>query len=509
MESIQIRPFDFTVVILYLLGMALFGAYLAKKNKTTEAYFVGNRSFSGWVIGLSILGTIISSMTFLTIPAAAYTLDWRQLTSNLTLPLIAIVAIIFFIPVFRRSRLTTSYEYLDLRFSAVARWYCVVSGILFQFFRVSAILFLVSIPVSMATGVDITIIIICMGVFIAFYTVLGGIEAVIWTDVVQAIILLLGGVFAFLVIVNRLPEGFAQIIEMGSADNKFSLGEMQVDFGERTFWTVFLLGVFSWIGMYSNDQTIIQRYVAAKSTKAARMATTFFSATVVPVWAFFYLIGTSLYVFYKVNHDPAIAELHADQIFPYFILTELPVGITGIIIAGLLAAAMSSLDSSINAVSTVLTVDIAKPYLLKGRTDKFYLNMARIIGIATAIIMILGAIYFSRVPKESMNDINWIMSSLLSGGMIGIYIAGIFTTRIDSKALMVALVAAFLVNLYLGLGMRDIVDNFGIHDYWIGPLVNAVFLTFAFAWSFITGVRPDKENLRNLTVWTMDKNYKE
>lgn len=505
MDTLQIRPADLAIVIIYLIGMACFGAFLARRNKTTEAYFVGNRSFSGWVIGLSILGTIISSMTFLTIPAAAYTLDWRQLTSNLTLPLIAVVAIIFFIPIFRKSRLTTSYEYLDLRFSAVARWYCVVSGILFQFFRVSAILFLVSIPVSLSTGIDITIIIVCMGVFIAFYTVLGGIEAVIWTDVVQSIILWLGGLFAFIVIVNKLPDGFSQIVEMGAADSKFSLGEMRVDFGERTFWTVFLLGIFSWIGMYSNDQTIVQRYVAAKSTRDARFATTLFSAVVVPTWAFFYLIGTSLYVFYKVHHDPAIADLHADQIFPYFILTQLPVGVTGIIIAGLLAAAMSSLDSSINAVSTVLTVDIARPYLIKGKSDKFYLMTARLIGIVTAVIMILGAIYFSRVPKESMNDINWIMSSLLSGGMIGIYIAGIFTTRIDSKALVVALVAAFATNLYLGLGMRDIVNTFGIHDYWIGPLVNAVFLTIAFAWSFATGTRPGPDKLRNLTIWTMDK----
>jgi len=226
---------------------------------------------------------------------------------------------------------------------------------------------------------------------------------------------------------------------------------------------------------------------------------------VVPTWAFFYFIGTALYVFYKVHHDPAANSLHADQIFPFFILTELPVGITGLIIAGLLAAAMSTLDSSINAISTVLTVDIAKPYLLKNRTDHYYLIFAKITGIITAVIMILGAIYFSRVPKESMNDINWIMSSLLSGGMIGIYVAGIFTTRIESKALVIALVAAFIVNLYLGLGMRDLVDNFGIHDYWIGPLVNAVFLTFAFAWSFISGSRPPRDSLRNLTVWTMDK----
>lgn len=505
MTEIIIRPFDLAVVILYLIGMAAFGAFLAKRNTTTEAYFVGNRSFPGWVIGLSILGTSISSITFLTIPAAAYTLDWRQLVSNLTLPAVAIVAIIYFVPIFRNRRLTTAYEYLDLRFNAVARWYCVVSGVLFQYFRVSAVLFLVSIPVSLATGVDQWIIIVCMGVFIAFYTVLGGIEAVIWTDVVQAVILWLGGIFAFAVIAMKLPEGIATIIEVGAADDKFHMGANRLDFGERTFWTVFLLGIFSWIGMYSNDQTMIQRYVAARSTKDARWATTFYSTVVVPTWAFFYLIGTSLYVFYKFKNDPNVANLHADEIFPYFILTELPIGITGLIIAGLLAAAMSTLDSSINAISTVLTVDVMKPYIVKDRSDRFYLIFAKIVGIVTAAIMISGAIYFSRLDKESMNDINWIMSSLLSGGMIGIYVAGIFTTRIGSREVVIALVAAFITNLYLGLGMRDLVDNFGIHDYWIGPVVNFIFLIIAYIASFFTGVRPDRERLRNLTVWTLEK----
>ncbi len=504
MQHIQLRTLDLVVLICYLAGMAFLGFRLAKKNNTTEAYFVGNRAFPGWAIGLSLLGSLISSMTFLTIPAAAYTIDWRQLAANLTLPFVAVFAIIYFIPIYRKTGVTTAYEYLDLRFDGVARWYAVISGVLFQFFRISAVLFLVSIPVNLATGIDIWIVIVCMGVFIAFYTVLGGIEAVIWTDVIQAIVLWLGGILAFCIIVIKLPGGFGEIIHMGAADHKFSIGEFRWDLSERTAYTMFLLGIFSWIGMYTNDQNMIQRYVASKSMKDARMATTFCAAVVVPTWAFFYLIGTALYVFYKVKMDPIVGTLQADEVFPYFIITQLPVGIAGLIIAGLLAAAMSTLDSSINAISTVLTIDVAKPYFLKGRTDRFYLIFAKIVGIITAVIMILGAIYFSRVEKESMNDINWIMSSLLSGGMIGIYIAGMLTTRIGTRAVLCALVAAFAANLYLGLGMRDVVHNFGIHDYWIGPIVNFIFLGIAYGYSVIFKQRPDRSELTNLTVWTMD-----
>ena len=174
MQHIQLRTLDLVVLLVYLAGMAFLGFRLSKKNTSTEAYFVGNRAFPGWAIGLSILGTSISSLTFLTIPAAAFTIDWRQLAANLTLPLVAVFAILYFVPIFRRSGVTTAYEYLDLRFDAVARWYAVVSGIAFQYFRISAVLFLVSIPVNIATGIDIRLIIVCMGVFIAFYTVLVG-----------------------------------------------------------------------------------------------------------------------------------------------------------------------------------------------------------------------------------------------------------------------------------------------------------------------------------------------
>jgi len=505
MPDIEIRTADLIIIILYLCGMAAFGLKLAKKNNTTEAYFVGNRSFPGWVIGLSILGTSISSITFLTIPGAAYTLDWRQLTANLTIPLVALVAIAFFIPIFRHRRLTTAYEYLDLRFNGIARAYAVASGIIFQYVRIAMVLSLVSIPVHLATGVDIKIVIIAMGVFIAFYTILGGIEAVIWTDVIQAIILWLGGIVAFVIIVIELPEGFGQIVAMGSAEDKFSLGEMRWDIGERTFHTMFLLGIFAWVGYFAGDQTVVQRYVAAKSTKDARQATALYTCTVLPTWAFFYLIGTSLFVYYKVFFNADVAGLEADQVFPYFILTKMPVVLTGVLLAGLLAAAMSTLDSTINAISTVLTIDVFKPYIAKNKSDRFYLIFAKLIGVFTTVIMIVGAIRLSEMPKESINDINWIVASLLSGGMVGIYMAGIFTTRIDSKSMVIALVFAFLTNLYLGLGMRDYVDSFGIHDYWIGPLVNAIFLVIAYGVSVARGYQPDLEKLRNLTVWTLDR----
>ncbi len=505
MADLDLRTLDLIVIVLYLAGTAALGLYVARKNDSTEAYFLGSRSFPGWAVGLSILGTSISSLTFLTIPAAAYIIDWRQLASNLMLPFVAIVAVIFFVPIFRQRRITTAYEYLNLRFGATARWFAVVTALAFQFVRLSMVLFLVSIPVNLATGIPIEIVITCMGIFIGFYTILGGIQAVIWTDVIQAIILWIGGIISFIFIFTQLPGGIGQILEIGMANDKFSLGEMRWDLGERTFPTMILLGIFAWLGYYTTDQTVIQRYAAAKSTKAAQFGTALYSTVVVPTWAFFYFIGTSLYVFYSINVDPRVAELQSDQIFPFFILTQLPVGVAGVIIAGLLAAAMSTLDSTINSISTVLTTDVMKPYLIKGKSDAFYLRAAKVVSFVTAGIMILGAIYFNHIPKESMNDINWIAASVLSGVLIGLFMSGIFTTRINNKTIIIALVPAFLLNLYLGLGTRGIVPSGGIHAYWVGPLVNFFFLALAYGLSFFIKEDQGPEKLRGLTVWTRVK----
>ena len=232
-----IRPLDIIAVAIYLIVMALIGIYFSRRNETTEEYFVGNRSFPGWVLGLSMLGTIVSSATFLALPAAAYILDWRQLSVNLVLPFIAILAIVVFIPFFRRSKLTSAFEYLGHRYGMAPRIYGTCSFIALQIIRMAQILFLVSLPIQFLTGAPIELVIIGTGVFIAFYTIAGGIEAVIWTDVVQAIVLIMGGILCFIIMAIDLPGGIKQIVDIGIAHNKFSLGGFDWDLTKRTFWT--------------------------------------------------------------------------------------------------------------------------------------------------------------------------------------------------------------------------------------------------------------------------------
>lgn len=504
MNAVAFRTLDLVVIVAYLTMMAGAGLWFSRRNQSTEQYFLGGRSFPGWVVGLSMLGTSISSVTFLAFPAAAYALDWRQLVSNLALPFVAVLAIVVFIPFFRRGQTTSAFEYLGDRFGTIPRLYGTFSFILLQLIRLGKVLFLVSIPISLMTGWDISLVIVGVGIFISLYTIAGGIEAVIWTDVVQSVVLWLGGGLCFFTIVYQLPDGFSQILEVGSAHQKFDVGAFDFNLTERTFWTVALLGIVSWLTMYSSDQNVVQRYLAARSLTEARRATAIYSGLAILTWSFFFLLGTCVFVFYQVFPDPQIAGLEADEVFPWFILTQIPVGLAGLVLSGVLAAAMSSLDSSINAIATITTVDLMKPWLAPGRTDRFYLKSARLIAVLAALLMIAGALLFSTIEKESMNDLSWIVASVFGGCLLGLFMTGFFTTRIDQTAATAGLGGAILLNVYLGVGAAGwLPDGFTlpVHSYWTGILVNASFLVIAGAVSLF---RPaGQQNLDGLTVWTM------
>lgn len=504
--DLSIRIADIITVLVYLTGMLAVGFYFSKRNKTTEDYFVGGRAFSGWIIGLSMLGTIVSSATFLALPAAAYILDWRQLTVNLVVPFIAVLAVILFIPFFRRGKLTSAFEYLGERYGVVPRMYGTISFIIMQLIRMAQILFLVALVIQFLTGAPIVLVIILTGLFIGAYTIMGGIEAVIWTDVVQAIILLLGGVLCIIWVTIDLPGGITQVFEVGMANNKFSLGEMRFDLDERTFYTVAILGIINWLGIYAGDQNMVQRYAAARSTREARKATLIYSAIALPMWTLFFFIGTSLFVYYLTFPNPAITALEADQVLPYFILSEIPPVVSGIIVSAVIAAVMSTMDSGINAISTVSVIDLMKPWLAKNRLDSYYLKSAHLIATLVTVLVILGAITFSQIDKESMNDISLIVTSVFGGCLMGLFIMGFFTHRIDGFSATIALIMAVIFNIYLGLGLLGVLPEtwiLPVHSYWVGALVNGTFILIAYGIGLIRN-KPDKD-LNGLTVWTMNK----
>jgi SSS family solute:Na+ symporter len=401
--------------------------------------------------------------------------------------------------------MTTAFEYLGLRYGTVPRLYGTASFIIMQLIRTAQVLFLVALPVQFLTGASLETVIVGAGIFVAFYTVVGGIDTVIWTDVVQTIVLLAGGVICAGYVVLALPGGLSQILAISAEQDKFSFGSFDWDLTRRTFWTVLLLGIVNWLAIYGGDQNIVQRYVSSRSTREARKATLLYSALALPMWAFFFFVGTSLFVFYQVFPSDAVGELAADQVLPYFILNRIPAGVAGLIVAAIVAAAMSTLDSSINAVATVAVVDVLKPFLARDRSDRYYLWAARLIATCAALLMVVGALIFSRIPKESMNDISLIVTSVFGGCLMGLFMLGFFTRRVDGFAATCGLTVAVVFNIYLGLGALEVLPpswRLRVHSYWVGALVNGCFVIVAYLIALLRDCPP--WHLNGLTVWTTE-----
>lgn len=345
---------DLFALIVYLSIVMAIGLYFSRKNTSTEEYFVGGRSFSGWVIGLSLVGTSISSITFLAYPGDAFKTAWLRYLPNLMLPIAIFIAAYVFLPFFRRGNTITAYEYLEHRFGPSIRVYAALIFIIGQLVRISLILYLLSLLIHELTGLSPEMSIILAGVFVAVYTIVGGIDAVIWTDVLQTIVLMIGGLFCLGVIISSLPGGLEQIITIASEQGKLGFSELRdgqlvpiewsFSLQDKTGSMLLLVGLTGWLTEYSANQNTVQRFCASKSDAEARKAMFVCAFTSLPIWAFYMFLGTALYVFFQVFPTETASQIlngeqKAEQILPYFINHYLPSGVAGIVIAAALAAA--------------------------------------------------------------------------------------------------------------------------------------------------------------------------
>ena len=496
---------NIAVVVLFLFAMAGMGVYFLKRNNSSEEYFLGGRKIPGWALGLSMVGTSISSITFLALPAAAFVLDYRQLTPNLFMPVAALIACWIFIPFFRRGLKTTAYEYLESRYGTGIRIYAALYSLLGQLLRLAIILYLVVLPLSEMLDISESTAILAFGVITCFYTVFGGIEAVVWTDVVQTVILLGGGLLCVAAVAFQLPGGLPQILEIGMEYDKFSLGPLDFSFSERTFWVMSLIGFIGFISEFSSNQNVVQRYIAAPTLREARKATLICIVMSLPTWIFFFFIGSCLFAYYKVFPSAEVAAMKPDDVLPHFILTEIWPGVGGVIIAACLAAATSSLSSSINAVSTIWTIDFLRLMRRKGN-DRFELVNAKLASGAAGIIMIAGAWGISLIPRESVYDLSAILGALLCSAGLTPFMLGFFTTRIGNRAILSGMYAALVFSVYNILNYFKLLPEplqWNIHIYMAGPVCNGVMLAVALAYSLFRP-EPVTEQLRGLTVWTLD-----
>ena len=388
---------DLVAIGINLSAMVAIGVYTARRNRSADAYFLANRSMPGWIVGFSLMATIISSMTFLAIPGFTFEKDWRYMPAHFFYFIPAIVAYFLFMPYFRRGHVRSAYEYLELRFGTWARLYAATGFLVFQMFRTGVILYAVCLPFGPMTGLPLGWVILVLGILVAAYTIAGGLEAVIYTDLLQGLALIAGGLICIPLAVDLIPGGLSQVFAEAVADGKFAVGSTGWAWDDQTVWVLILVYQFIFFQLLCTDQNAVQRYIAMKTDRDAKLGLVLSTVMTIPVWLYFAFIGTVLYVYYK--HFPAaeLDSLVSEQAFPYFVLTQIPAGAAGFVLSGLLAAAMSTLDSGINASAATITNDFYRRFKKSVEDEQHYLKFGRWVSVAFGVIMISsGPVHTSR-----------------------------------------------------------------------------------------------------------------
>lgn len=452
LESVtQVTWLDFVVLAAYFVMTMGVGFYFFLKGKSsdTEGFTVGGRALSGILVGLSILGTFVSSISFLALPGSAYTGNWNSFVFSLSLPIATIIAIRYFVPFYRNSNEISAYHHLEMRFGPWARLYTGMCFLLMQIVRMGAVTFLMALPMQALLGWDIKVIILITGVSVVLYSMVGGIVAVIWTDAIQALILIAGAVVCAIVLVYRLPEGPSQMFSIAMEHNKFSLGSFGPSVMENTFWVVLIYGTFINLNNFGIDQGYAQRYVAARTDAEACKSLWLGGMLYVPLSVVFFFIGTALFAFYEVFPERLPAGLEGDRVFPYFIVHELPTGVTGLLIAAIFAAAMSTISTNINSGSTIFMTDVYKRYLRPNATDK---DMMRALYGSTLVIGTIGiGIAFLMIQAKGILDAWWKLQGIFAGGMLGLFLLGMISRRAGNVAAVTGVVVGVLLIAWMTL----------------------------------------------------------
>ncbi|MEQ8683398.1 MAG: sodium/solute symporter [Cyclobacteriaceae bacterium] len=426
--------FNYLVLVLYFGGMLWLGFYFMKKESTTDDFFKAGGRIPWWAAGISILATTLSAITFISIPAKAYASDWRMFMYNMSIILVVPVVITFFLPFFRRFNLDTAYEYLEIRFNRPVRWMASSLFVFFMVSRIAIVLFLPSLALNAVTGFSVYWAIIIMGVVTIIYCTSGGMEAVVWGDVIQGIILMSGAIIALGYMISGIDGGLTSLIDITHQQQKFNLLDFRLSLTEPVLWVVLVGGLANSLITFTSDQSIVQRYMSTKDEKATSRSIWLNGILSIPVTIIFFMLGTALFAFYTSNPEQlAVVNPNIDSVFPQFIVSEMPVGISGLLIASIFAAAMSTLSSNINSVAAVITSDFYKK-VVRNNTIKGQMSVARWSGVIVGVFGMGMALVLATWDIASLWDQFNTFVGLLTGGLGALFIMGIFFPRISAPA---------------------------------------------------------------------------
>lgn len=443
---------DYIVFFIFVGGVSLFGCSFYKSSrKGTDAFTKAEGTVPTWVVGMSIFATFVSSISFLGLPGGAYSGNWNQLIFSFTIPIATWLAAKIFIPLYRGIGSVSAYQFLEDKYGYWARFYVAVCYLLTQVCRIGSILLLLAIPINTMFGWDIGTIILVTGILTLVYAVLGGISAVVWTDAIQGIILIVGAAVCALILTFGMPEGPGQLFSIAAESHKFSLGSLSATLTQPTVWVVLIYGIFINLQNYGIDQNYVQRYMTAKSTGEAVKATLFGGLLYIPVSVVFVYIGTALYSYYTAQPDLLPAGVSGDKVFPYFIVHGLPTGLTGLVIASLFSAGMSTVATSINSSATIVFTDFYKKIHKGAVTDERKAHMT-ILYTASAVVGVLGILIGLAMMKiDGVLDAWWKLSSIFSGGMLGLFLLALVCRKPNRSGAVLGVVLGLCVIAYMSL----------------------------------------------------------
>jgi SSS family transporter len=453
----QLHAFDLIVIVVYMAGVTVFGWYFGRKQKNIRDYFLSDRDVPWWALAGSIVATETSTVTFISVPAFAFAANARGEGGNFTfLQLVTgymigrLVIVALFIPLYFRGELFTVYQVLDKRFGGSVK-------------RTAASLFLVTRSVAdgirlYATALVLVALtgwadpqsILIIGAVTILYTYLGGMSAVIWTDVVQLVIYVVGALVAAMILLQRIPGGWGEVVSVGNEFHKFQLIDFSWDLARSyTFWSGIIGGAFLTTATHGTDQLMVQRYLCSKNARQATGALLASGAMVFAQFVLFLLIGVMLFAFY--HHFPTLpAEVasRADRVFPHFIVTELPPGLVGLVIAAIFAAAMSTLSSSLNSSAATALTDFYRPLLAPSRSDAHYLTVSRGLTAMWGGVQIVVA-FVAIAMQQRVVDAVLSIASFTNGPILGLFFLGSLTKRVGRVGALAGVISGILVMIFV------------------------------------------------------------
>ncbi len=496
------RTPDVIIIVIYMAVLVGVGVRMSRRQNTTDEYFLARRSVPGWALGMSLLATIITSVTFIAYPGAAYAGNWSLLVPGIMFVVVIAGIGVVVVPFFRQAVAMSAYEYFGKRFGGAVRMYSSFAFAIGHFSKMSFVFYLLALSVGSITGWSLTNIIVILGLLTIFYTFIGGLETVIWTDVLQGFVLWTGVIVSIGLLLFSPRVHAGAMLHVIAANHKTSLGGFGFNLHQQTFWTMALYGLFFYLQKYTADQTVVQRYLAATTDRAALRGIGMGAALCLPVWTAFMFIGSLLWAFYRITGDHLPANISKpDQFFPHFMVTQMPLGVAGLFLAALFGAAMSMLASDLNCLAVIVVEDFYGRFAPRA-SDARRLRIGKLVVVVSGILAIAGALCLSNTQGSAL-ALYYLLTAIVAGGLAGLFLLAFLVRRAGRTAAIFAIAVNLIFTAWATLTMNG-GHTWNLHRWnypWHELTIGAVGNTLMFLAGCIASTVIPERHQSGPTLW--------